>query len=102
MWDDIDDATLTARLHENFAELERYAEVILQMTEGKTIDRDAGGFENAAVFQLSKVSRRRECATPRARNIVASPRRESPLPMPDMPQNAGMSGASPESASRAL
>ena len=59
LWDDIDDATLTARLHENFADLERYAEVILQMAAGKTIDRDAGGFENAAVFQLPKVSRRR-------------------------------------------
>ena len=56
LWDDIDDATLTARLHENFAELERYAEVILQMAAGKTIDRDAGGFENATVFQLQKVS----------------------------------------------
>jgi hypothetical protein len=56
LWDDIDDATLTARLHENLADLERYAEVILQMAAGKTIDRDAGGFENAAVFQLPKAT----------------------------------------------
>ena len=54
--DDIDDATLTTRLHENFADLERYAEVILQMAEGRTIARDPGGFENAAMFQLSKAS----------------------------------------------
>ncbi len=54
--DDIDDATLTARLHANFAELERYAEVILQMAGGRTIDRNAGGFDNAAVFQLPKAT----------------------------------------------
>lgn len=54
--DDIDDATLTARLHGNFAELERYAEVILQMAGGRTIDRNAGGFDNAAVFQLPKAT----------------------------------------------
>jgi hypothetical protein len=54
LWDDIDDATLTMRLTENFAELERYADVILQMAAGKTIARDHGGFENAAVFQLPK------------------------------------------------
>lgn len=54
LWDDIDDATLTLRLQENLAELERYAEVILQMAAGRTIDRNAGGFDNAAVFQLPK------------------------------------------------
>jgi hypothetical protein len=56
LWDDIDDATLTTRLHENFAELERYAAVILQMAAGKTIDRNHGGFDNAAVFQLPKAT----------------------------------------------
>jgi hypothetical protein len=56
LWDDLDDAALTARLHENFAELERYAAVVMQMIDGKTIDRHAGGFENAAVFQLPKVA----------------------------------------------
>ena len=37
-------------------ELERYAAVVMQMIEGKTIERDAGGFENAAVFQLPRVA----------------------------------------------
>jgi hypothetical protein len=56
LWDDLDDAMLTARLHENLAELERYAVVVGQMMDGKAIDRDAGGFENAALFQLPKVT----------------------------------------------
>lgn len=54
--DDIDDATLTLRLQENLSELERYADVIVQMAEGRTVDRDHGGFENAAVFQLPKAA----------------------------------------------
>lgn len=56
LWDDMDDAALTMRLTENFAELERYADVILQMAAGRTIDRDYGGFDNAAVFQLPKAT----------------------------------------------
>jgi len=56
LWDELDDDALTARLQGNFAELERYAAVVMQMMDGKTIDRDAGGFENAAVFQLPKVA----------------------------------------------
>jgi hypothetical protein len=56
LWDDIDDAMLTMRLHENFADLERFADVILQMAEGRKIARDLGGFENAGMFQLSKVT----------------------------------------------
>lgn len=52
--EELDDAALTARLEANFAELERYADVIQHMASGKAIDRDHGGFENAALFQLPR------------------------------------------------
>lgn len=56
LWDDLDDEALTRRLESNFAELERFAEVLLVMASGGTIDRDHGGLENAGVFQLEKAA----------------------------------------------
>lgn len=47
---------LRARLADNLAHLERFAEVLLQMPAGRTLERDAAGFENAGILQLPRVS----------------------------------------------
>ena len=59
LWDDIDDATLTARLQENFAELERYAKVILQMAAGQTIAEGCRGLRQRHGVPAAEGRRRR-------------------------------------------
>jgi flavin-dependent dehydrogenase len=53
--DTLTDEQLTARLHENLAQLERFAEVLMRMPAGATLERDQAGFENVAALQLPKV-----------------------------------------------
>ncbi|MBA2356600.1 MAG: halogenase [Acidobacteria bacterium] len=52
--DPLTDEQLTARLTTNLADLERFAQVLLQMAAGATLDRDAAGFEHVGALQLPK------------------------------------------------
>ncbi|HTU99010.1 MAG TPA: NAD(P)/FAD-dependent oxidoreductase [Luteitalea sp.] len=52
--DELTDEQLTARLHANFAELERFADVILRMAAGERLETDAAGFENIGAIQLPR------------------------------------------------
>ena len=48
---------LTARLHENVARLEQFADVVLQVAAGGEVGRDAGGFDNVGALRLPRVGR---------------------------------------------
>lgn len=50
--DPLDEAGLTARLHENLAALERFADLLLRMAAGHKLERDDAGFENVGALQL--------------------------------------------------
>ena len=52
--DTLSDEQVTARLHENFAALERFAAVLMRMPAGERLDRDVAGFENVAALQLPR------------------------------------------------
>ena len=54
--DGLTDEQLLARLHENFANLERFAEVILRMAAGERLDGDVAGFENITALQLPRAT----------------------------------------------
>ena len=54
--DPLTDEQLTARLEENFARLEQFADVLMRMPAGVTLDRDAAGFDNVTALQLPRAS----------------------------------------------
>lgn len=53
--DTLDEAALTARLTQNLASLERFADVLLRMAAGIALERDASGFDNVGALQLPTV-----------------------------------------------
>ncbi len=56
--DPLDAAALTARLTQNLADLERFADVLLRMAGGGVVERDAGGFDNVGALRLPAVGSR--------------------------------------------